>query len=109
MATVLAIELAPYGVRCNAIAPLAMTRMTEELHDTPLFTDQPQGALAPEHIAALVTWLASPHAAGINGQIVEVAGERLNVWEGWRPIARASIEGEWTLDRLDRARGQLFG
>jgi NAD(P)-dependent dehydrogenase (short-subunit alcohol dehydrogenase family) len=109
MTTVLAAELAPYGVRCNAIAPLAKTRMTEELHESPLFTDHPQEALAPEHVAVLVTWLASPRAAGVTGRIVEVTGERLNLWEGWRPVAGASLDGEWTLDRLDRAREQLFG
>jgi NAD(P)-dependent dehydrogenase (short-subunit alcohol dehydrogenase family) len=109
MTTVLAIELAPYGVRCNAIAPLAMTRMTEELHESPLFTGHPQEALAPEHVAALVTWLVSPRAASVTGRIVEVTGERLNLWEGWRPVSGASLDGEWTLDRLDRARGLLFG
>jgi hypothetical protein len=83
--------------------------MTEELHETPLFTGSPREALAPEHVAALVAWLVSPRADGITGQIVEVTGERLNVWEGWRPIARASIDGEWTLERLDGVREQLFG
>ena len=108
MTTVLAAELAPYGVRCNAIAPLAMTRMTEELHETPIFADQPPASVAPEHVAALVVWLVSPRAVGISGQVVEVTGGRINVWEGWRPVARASIEGEWTLERLDHVREQLF-
>jgi NAD(P)-dependent dehydrogenase (short-subunit alcohol dehydrogenase family) len=109
MTTVLAAELAPYGVRCNAVAPLAMTRMTEELHDTPLFARHTREALSPQHIAALVAWLVSAGADGINGQIVEVVGEQLNVWEGWRPVARASVDGEWTLARLDGVREQLFG
>ena len=109
MTEVLAAELAPYGVRCNAIAPLAATRMTEELHDTPLFADQPQSAVAPEQIAEVVTWLASPRAAGISGRVVGITGEQLEVWEGWRPVAHASTEGAWTIERLDGAREQLFG
>ena len=109
MTTVLAEELAPYGVRCNAIAPLAFTRMTEELHDTPMFAGDRREALAPDHIAEVVVWLASPRARGITGQVVGVTGEHLDVWEGWRPSARASVVGSWTQDRLDSVREELFG
>jgi len=109
MTTVLAAELAPYGVRCNAIAPLAYTRMTEELHDTPMFAGDRREALAPEHIAEVVVWLASPRAAGVNGRVVGITGERLDVWEGWRQTTQASVAGRWTQDGLDAVREQLFG
>jgi NAD(P)-dependent dehydrogenase (short-subunit alcohol dehydrogenase family) len=109
MNTVLAQELAPYGVRCNAIAPLAFTRMTEELHDTPMFAGDRRAALAPDHIAEVVVWLASPRSHGITGRVVGVTGERLDVWEGWRPGAHASIDGRWTQERLDSVRDELFG
>jgi NAD(P)-dependent dehydrogenase (short-subunit alcohol dehydrogenase family) len=109
MTTVLAAELAPYGVRCNAIAPLAYTRMTEELHDTPLFAGDRREALAPDHIAEVVVWLASPRAAGINGRVVGITGERLDVWEGWHQTAEVSVAGRWTQDGLDAVREQLFG
>jgi NAD(P)-dependent dehydrogenase (short-subunit alcohol dehydrogenase family) len=109
MTTVLADELAPYGVRCNAIAPLAATRMTEELHDTPLFAGDRREELSPEHVAEVVTWLATARAAGITGRIVGVTGRQLEVWEGWRPATRASVEGSWTMDTIDAARDQLFG
>jgi NAD(P)-dependent dehydrogenase (short-subunit alcohol dehydrogenase family) len=108
MTTVLAAELAPYGVRCNAIAPIAATRMTAELHDTPLFTDRPEGSLAPEPVAELVTWLASPRAAGITGRVVAIAGDRLDLWDGWRPVAEATVDGTWTMDALEAARERLF-
>ena len=109
MTTVLAAELAPYGVRCNAIAPLAFTRMTEELHDTPMFAGDRREALAPEHIAEVVVWLASPRANGITGRVVGITGERLDVWEGWHETTRASVDGSWTQDGLDSVREQLFG
>jgi NAD(P)-dependent dehydrogenase (short-subunit alcohol dehydrogenase family) len=109
MTTVLAAELAPYGVRCNAIAPLAYTRMTEELHDTPMFAGDRREALAPDHIAEVVVWLASPRAAGINGRVVGITGERLDVWEGWHQTAEVSVAGRWTQDGLDAVREQLFG
>ena len=108
MTTVLAAELAPYGVRCNAIAPLAATRMTAELHDTPLFADRAEGALAPEPVAELVTWLASPRASGITGRVIAIAGGRLDLWEGWRPVAEATVDGTWTMDALDAVREQIL-
>jgi NAD(P)-dependent dehydrogenase (short-subunit alcohol dehydrogenase family) len=108
MTTVLAQELAPYGVRCNAVAPLAATRMTADLQDTPLFEGD-EDTLSPEHVAEIVTWLASPRTEGITGQILEIARGRLQVWEGWRPVRRAEAERAWTLDALDAARDELFG
>jgi NAD(P)-dependent dehydrogenase (short-subunit alcohol dehydrogenase family) len=82
--------------------------MTADLQDTALFEGD-EDTLAPEHVAEIVTWLASPRAEGITGQVLEVARGRLQVWEGWRPVRRASAERTWTLDALDDARAELFG
>ena len=109
MTTVLAEELAPYGVRCNAIAPLAFTRMTEELHDTPMFAGDRREALAPEHIAEVVVWLASPRANGITGRVVGITGERLDVWEGWHSDGTGLGRRQLDAGRLDSVREQLFG
>lgn len=57
MTVIAAIELAPYGVTVNAVAPVARTRMTEDL-----IADTPGIDLRPEHISPLVTWLAAPVA-----------------------------------------------
>src|SRR5216683_7536620 len=57
---------AKYGIRANAICPRARTDMTAAL-----MGPAPDGAvdpLAPEHVAPLVVYLASPAAAGINGE-----------------------------------------
>ena len=74
-----------------------------------MFAGDRREALAPEHIAEVVVWLASPRARGITGRVVGVTGERLDVWEGWHPVADVSIDGSWTQDRLDAVRDQLFG
>ncbi len=67
-----AIELQKHRVTVNAIAPIAKTRMTEDL---PLF----QGAetLSPEHISPAVVFLASDLCGDRTGHVVAVAGARL--------------------------------
>ncbi|MEO6085910.1 MAG: 3-oxoacyl-ACP reductase [Umezawaea sp.] len=64
--------LARYGVRANAICPRARTAMTEHV-----FGEGPEdGAdpLAPDHVASFVTYLASPSADPISGQVFVVHG-----------------------------------
>jgi 3-oxoacyl-[acyl-carrier protein] reductase len=66
--------LGRYGVRANAICPRARTAMTDGV-----FGDDPRGsevldALAPERVAELVRFLASPAAGSISGQVFVVYG-----------------------------------
>jgi NAD(P)-dependent dehydrogenase (short-subunit alcohol dehydrogenase family) len=79
-------ELGRYGVTVNAIAPGALTRMTENLsrprRETPAAGWSER---APENIAPLVTWLASAESSGITGQVFLVAGGRIAVAKGWEP------------------------
>ena len=72
---VLALELAKYGCTVNTISPGALTRMTiplreargEEVSSAELDTGGPQ------HVAPVVTWLATEEAASISGQISHCA------------------------------------
>jgi hypothetical protein len=100
-------------VRANAICPRARTAMTAELMGEP-----PDGAvdpLAPEHVAPLVTYLASPAAAGINGEVFVVHGGVAAVMAA--PSIRATVQaadhgsadGMWTLESVAGALGPLFG
>jgi NAD(P)-dependent dehydrogenase (short-subunit alcohol dehydrogenase family) len=77
-------ELGRYGVTVNAIAPGALTRMTENLSGSrPAPTGDAWTERAPENIAPLVTWLASAESAGVTGQVFLVAGGRIAVAKGW--------------------------
>lgn len=68
-----ALELAPYGVRVNAVAPgVTRTGMTSDVSDD-LLRDVPLGRIAePEEIADAVLWLAASFYA--TGSVLTVDG-----------------------------------
>jgi NAD(P)-dependent dehydrogenase (short-subunit alcohol dehydrogenase family) len=72
-------ELARYGVTVNAIAPAALTRMTEDLP----IADVVKAALDPRRVAPVCAWLASTLSSDVTEQIIEVSGAILAVAEGW--------------------------
>ncbi|CAM5680087.1 3-oxoacyl-ACP reductase OS=Streptomyces rimosus subsp. rimosus (strain ATCC / DSM 40260 / JCM 4667 / NRRL 2234) OX=1265868 GN=SRIM_012105 PE=3 SV=1 [Streptomyces rimosus subsp. rimosus] len=86
-----ALALAKYGVTVNAICPRARTRMTEDVFagfEVP--ADGALDPLAPEHVAPLVGYLASPAAARLNGQLLVVHGGMVAVVE--RPKVAAQFD-----------------
>src|SRR3954470_19729005 len=79
-----AMELGRYGVTVNAVAPAALTRMTENLRpDRPVAPDGQFDASAADNIAPLVVWLAGPGARDVTGRVLNVRGGRISVAEGW--------------------------
>lgn len=91
MSIVAARELKRYGVRVNAIAPRAQTRMTEGLRQ---LDEEQERRRQPEWIAALVAFLASEKAQGISGRIFEAWGYGYSVIESWQhgPRMDASLD-----------------
>jgi len=72
-------HLAPFGVRCNAIAPAGvetdMLYQFSEEQRARLLAGIPIGRFAtPADIAELVLWLASPASDAITGQTINVNG-----------------------------------
>jgi NAD(P)-dependent dehydrogenase (short-subunit alcohol dehydrogenase family) len=81
-----AMELARYGVTVNAIAPVALTRMTAGLGAGQRAADRkPEefDAGAPENISPLVVWLGSAEAKDVTGRVFNVGGGRISVAESW--------------------------
>ncbi len=76
-------ELGRYGVTVNAIAPTALTRMTEDLGMMSGLTDEQREALGPDSISPLVVWLGSKESAGVTGRVFGIFGPKISVAEGW--------------------------
>ncbi|HZN13548.1 MAG TPA: SDR family oxidoreductase [Acidimicrobiales bacterium] len=78
-------ELGRYGVTVNAVSPGALTRMTADLNpNRPEVKPGQFDRSAPENIAPIVTWLASPESHAVTGRVFIVAGGVISVAEGWR-------------------------
>jgi NAD(P)-dependent dehydrogenase (short-subunit alcohol dehydrogenase family) len=78
-----ALEMARYGVTVNAVAPVALTRMTEGLSGNLEVTEEDREVKAPRWIAPIVTWLASTESAHVSGRVFEASGRELAIAEGW--------------------------
>jgi len=98
---------ARYGVRANAIMPRARTAMVGGLlGEAPEDGPDP---LSPAHVAPLVTYLASPAAANINGELFLVHGGIVALMAPPAITAtflaqeNGSPDGMWTLDAIASA------
>jgi len=78
-------ELARYGITVNAVSPSARTRMITPRGQERMAAPSDTGfdVYAPDNIAPLVAWLASPLSAAITGRVFNVHGGRISVLEGW--------------------------
>ena len=101
-------ELWRYGVLSNAIAPSALTQMTEgltgyvdrlkEIEDRTGWKN-PGG---PENIVALVVWLGSPRCT-TNGQVFNLRAGHVSVAEGWGVGPAFEKEGPFSVEEIEGA------
>ena len=98
---VLARDLGRYGITCNAIAPMAATRLTVGMAD--MAAKYGLVIPEPEYIAPLIAYLASDAAWNVNGQIFYVFGG--SVCLAQPPVPRRTIfkHDGWTVDELIEA------
>lgn len=92
------IELQRYGIFVNAVAPLAKTRMTEDL---PMFA-KIEDTLSPEHVAPVHLFLASELSGERTGLVIGVAGARLSVFKVVESAGKykESDRGIWTAEEI---------
>ncbi len=75
-------ELHRYGVTVNAVAPAALTRMTENL-GMGRGSEEERTQMHPRWVSPIVVWLASPESAPVTGRVFEASGRVLAVANQW--------------------------
>ena len=109
MTIIAARELGRYGITVNAVAPGALTRMTEDLGMGKADAEA-QATMHPRWIAPIVTWLASVDAGHVTGRVFEASGKVFGIAEGWHrgpvvaPLDDPTKLGPVVTDLLQRAR-----
>jgi NAD(P)-dependent dehydrogenase (short-subunit alcohol dehydrogenase family) len=111
---VIARDLGRYGVTANSIAPRAATRMTLSVPDAAVARRASAGIMRPQDrdgvaadfdpddIAPFVAYLASDHAANVNGQTFLVYGNTVTLLS--QPRLEQSIlkpDGFWSYEELE--------
>jgi NAD(P)-dependent dehydrogenase (short-subunit alcohol dehydrogenase family) len=100
MTLTVALETQSMGVTCNAVRPSAATRMTQMVG-----VEQTSGEgfnrMDPVHVGEFVSYLASPAAGWISGQVFAIYGDRIIQTKGWHNAEEIAKKGEgWTAQEL---------
>jgi len=100
-----AMELIRYGIRSNAIAPAARTRMTEAtpgLGDVVKAPDDPErfDVWDPANVSPLVAYLAMEHCT-VNGQVFFIRGGTVQLFRPWALGETIERNSRWTVDELE--------
>jgi len=93
-----------YGITANAVAPVARTRMSENV---PMELAEMGD---PEDVAPMVVYLLSEQSRHVTGQVYTVVGSKIAVWNQPVEVRAMYSAGRWTPDeiaaRLDSTVGQ---
>jgi 3-oxoacyl-[acyl-carrier protein] reductase len=99
-----------YGVTANVIMPRARTRMTDVGITAQIFAKPDEGFdnFAPENVAPLASYLASPKAERVSGQVFVVWGKQVTVVGRPSTDTRFQSEDPWSVENLDQQLGPYF-
>ena len=106
-------ELSRYGVRVNAIAPAARTRLTEStpgLSDIVAAPSEPGkfDIWDPANVSPLVAWLAT-EGCPASGKVFFVQGGRVALFQPWTMADEIDKEDRWTVSELAGRMEKLVG
>jgi NAD(P)-dependent dehydrogenase (short-subunit alcohol dehydrogenase family) len=100
---VAAAELERYGIRVNAIAPVARTRLTlatpgmGAIFAAGAETESGHDLFDPSNISPLVAYLAAEDCP-LSGQVFAVQGGAIQELAGWSVASQIETDGPWTIE-----------
>ncbi|OBB16092.1 short-chain dehydrogenase [Mycolicibacterium setense] len=97
-------ELERYGVRVNAIAPIARTRLTLATPGMGALMAEPEDEseadlFSPANISPLVAYLATEKCP-ITGRVYAVQGGAISQLAGWHDVETIETDGLWLIDDI---------
>jgi NAD(P)-dependent dehydrogenase (short-subunit alcohol dehydrogenase family) len=115
MTRTVAREMGRFGVRCNAIRPMAATRLTMSDEMRQRFARAGEAGVkmlaelekqVPEEIGPFVAWLCSDEAANINGRTFLVRAGHIGLYSEPEVIASVDTDKPWTVDLVSELVGK---
>lgn len=110
---ILGMELTRYGIRTNAIAPAARTRMTLATPGLGEMVKEPEDpgkfdVWHPGNISPLVAYLAT-EGCPFNGNVFFIQGGRIAKFNGWSMGESLNKGDRWTVPELETEMKKLVG
>src|SRR5438477_566109 len=108
-----AMELERYGVRVNAIAPAARTRMTEATPGLGDIVQPPEDASRfdiwdPANVSPMVAFLATENCP-VTGRVFFVQGGKVQNFQPWTLADAIEKDDRWTVAELENEVKRLIG
>jgi NAD(P)-dependent dehydrogenase (short-subunit alcohol dehydrogenase family) len=102
MTYTMAMELARYGIRANAISPSGTTRMSDT-YVGPDGKKHPMPYIDPELNGPVLVYLCSDEGNYISGQIFGTGGERISLLSQPRYGHTLLMPGGWTIEEVQKS------
>jgi NAD(P)-dependent dehydrogenase (short-subunit alcohol dehydrogenase family) len=99
-------ELKRYGVRVNAIAPAAATRLTSDVAIDSLAEGSEWSPLDPANVSPFVAYL-STEGCPVNGRVFFVMGGQVHLFQPWVIVDSIEKDGKWTVEELAAQAGRF--
>tara|TARA_B100000953_G_scaffold297600_1_gene292742 strand:- start:411 stop:1307 length:897 start_codon:yes stop_codon:yes gene_type:complete len=103
MTYTLAIELAKYGIRVNAIGPTGTTRMSDTFNKSSNAEGRAISFIDPTLNGPLVVFLCSEKAVSISGQVFGCGGNRLALMVQPHYGKTLEKEGGWSVEDIEKS------
>jgi hypothetical protein len=105
-----ALELMPYGVRVNALAPAAHTRGHELAAAAGTYKrTQQANAVSPDVVAPAAVYLLSDLSRHLTGQVLAMLGPRLGLIRHPRLLDHLEEREQWTPEEIAEVVEEVFG